>query len=108
MLCPKPPTNIWAPIRSFSGDTGYEPTPTANLIKRDVLVQDGIAGKWLFPFGRDGYASTVVLALNPAYFVDKRDWLSYSNYSPKTFIRIIHLDYDGAGGYPIRATSSIR
>ena len=61
MLCPKLPKDIWAHIRSFSGDTGYEPTPIATLIKRDILVQDDTAGKWPFPFGRDGYASSVVL-----------------------------------------------
>ena len=107
MSTPEIPKDIWAHIRSFSGDTGYEPTPTAELISRDILVRDDTAGTWVFPFGRDGYASTVVLALNPTYFVGKQapgDWLwSYPN---KTFIRVLHLDYDGRGGYPIHATSS--
>ena len=65
MLCPEFPKDIWTHIRSFSGDTGYEPTPTAKLFSRDILVRDDTAGTWLFPFGRDGYASTVVLAINP-------------------------------------------
>ena len=104
MLCPKLPKDIWTHIRSFSGDTGYEPTPTANLISRDIAVRDDTAGTLVFPFGRDGYASTVYLALSPAYFANKRDWLwSYPN---KTFIRVLHLDYDGRGGYPIHATPS--
>ena len=104
MLCPKLPKDIWTHIRSFSGDTGYEPTPTANLISRDIAVRDDTAGTWLFPFGRDGYASTVYLALSPAYFANKHDWLWL--YPNKTFIRVLHLDYDGRGGYPIHATSS--
>ena len=107
MLCPKLPKDIWTHIRSFSGDTGYEPTPTANLISRDIAVRDDTAGTWVFPFGRDGYASTVVRALNPAYFVGEQassDWLwSYPN---RTYIRILHLNYDGRGGYPINAITS--
>jgi len=109
MLCPKLPKDIWSHIRSFSGDTGYEPTPTANLIGRDIAVRDDTAGTWVFPFGRDGYASTVVLALNPAYFVGEQsswDWLW--SYPTRTYIRIPHLNYDGRGrgGYPINAITS--
>ena len=107
MFCPKLPKDIWTHIRSFSGDTVYEPTPTANLISRDIAVRDDTAGTWVFPFGRDGYASTVVLALNLAYFVGEQassDWLwSYPN---RTYIRILHLNYDGRGGYPINAIAS--
>jgi len=105
MLCPKLPKDIWTHIRSFSGDTGYEPTPTAKLFSRDILVRDDTAGTWLFPFGRDGYASTVVLALNPAYFVGKQsssDW----PWSYRPYIRVLHLNYDGRGGYPIHAITS--
>ena len=104
MSTPKLPKDIWALIRSFSGDTGYEHTPTAELISRDIIVRDDTAGTRRFPFGRDGYASTVFLALNPAYFVCKRDWSS--SYPTRTYIRFLHLDYDGRGGYPIHATSS--
>ena len=109
MLCPKLPKDIWTHIRSFSGDTGYEPTPTGNLISRDIAVRDDTAGTWLFPFGRDGYASTVVLALNPSYFVGEQsssDWLRLGSYPNKTFIRVLHLNYDGRGGYPIHAITS--
>ena len=59
MICPKLPKDLWKHIRSFSGDTGYEPTPTANLISHDIAVRGDTAGTWLFPFGRDGYADTV-------------------------------------------------
>ena len=104
MLCPKLPKDLWKHIRSFSSDTGYEPTPTANLISRDILVRDDTAGAWLFPFGRDGYASTVVLALNPAHFVGKHDWPW--SYPSRTYIRVLHLNYDGRGGYPIHAITS--
>ena len=110
MLCPKLPKDIWTHIRSFSGDTGYEPTPTGNLISRDIAVRDDTAGTWLFPFGRYGYASTLVLALNPAYFVGKQsslDWpCSYSDYPTRTYIRVRHLNYDGKGGYLIHAITS--
>ena len=107
MLYSKLPKDIWAHIRSSFGDTDHEPTPTANLIKRDILVRDDTAGTWVFPFGRDGYASTVVLALNPAYFVggqSSSDWLW--SYPTRTYIRILHLNYDGRGGYPIHAITS--
>ena len=102
MSTPKLPKDIWAHIRSFSGPN--ESTPTAELIHRDIAVRDDSTGTWPFPFGRDGYASTVYLALSPAYFANKRDWLwSYPN---KTFIRVLHLNYDGRGGYPINAITS--
>ena len=89
MLCPQLPKDIWTHIRSFSGDTGYEPTPTAKLLSRDILVRDDTAGTGVFPFGRDGYASTVVLALNPAYFLSEQsssDWLwSYPTELGRTY-----------------------
>ena len=107
MLCPKLPKDLCKHIRSFSGDTWYEPTPTANLISRDIAVRDDTAVTWLLPFGRDGYASTVYLALSPAYFVGEQsssDWLW--SYPTRTYIRILHLNYDGRGGYPIPAITS--
>ncbi len=106
-MCSELPKDVWAQIRSFSGDTGYAPTPTAQLINRDLVVRDDSAGTWIFPFGRDGYASTIVLALNPAYFVGEQSWSDQLwSYPNKTFIRILHLDYDGRGGYPIRACTA--
>ena len=93
MYTPKLPKDIWAHIRSFSGDTGYEPTPTAKLISRDLVVRDDSAGTWQFPFGRDGYASTVVLAFSPAFFLKReRGWLSRDTSS---YIRILQLTPDG-------------
>ena len=103
MPCPKLPKDIWSHIRSFSGDTGYEPTPTAKLIGDYVLVRDDSAGTWQFPrFGRDGYASTVVLALSPAFFLKREPWIGLWEHS--SYIRILHLDYDGPGGYLRRAS----
>ena len=106
-MCPTLQKHLWKHIRSFSGDTGYEPTPTANLISRDIAVRDDTAGTWVFPYGRDGYASTVALASSHAYFVGEQassDWLwSYPN---RTYIRILHLSYDGRVGYPIPAITS--
>ncbi len=99
----KLPKVIWAHIRSFSGDTGYEPTPTAKLISRDLVVRDDSAGTWQFPFGRDGYASTVVLAFSPAFFLKREPW-RWEFMLPSSYIRILHLNYDGRGGYPIRAS----
>ncbi len=103
MHCPKLPKDIWSHIRSFSGDTGYKPTPTAELISRDIVVRDDTAGTWPFPFGRDGYASTVYLAFSPAYFRSSELLWSYPH---TTFIRVLHLDYDGRGGYPRLANTS--
>ena len=66
MDIPRLPKDVWAHIRSFSGPN--EPTPTAEIINDSVLVRDDTNGACLFPdFGRDGYASTVVLALSPVF-----------------------------------------
>ena len=54
------PKSIWKHIRSFSADTGYEPTPTARLMKNRCFSFD-IYGNYHFPeFGRDGYSSLIV------------------------------------------------
>ena len=107
MLCPKLPKDIWTHVRSFSGDTGYKPTPTANLISRDIAVRDDTAGTWVFPFGRDGYASTVVLALNLAFFVGEQASSGWPwSYPTRTYTRIRHLNYDGRGAYLINAITS--
>ena len=66
MNCPALPKSIWSHIRSFSGDMGYEPTPTARLMKNLCFSFD--------PYGkdpefyRDGYSSLIVYTSDIAFF----------------------------------------
>ena len=68
------PKDVWANIRSFSGDTGYEPTATAKLMK-DLTF---ICGTPLV----DGeqYLSTLVMAQDSHFLVVYHDF--YGNYLP--------------------------
>ncbi len=68
------PKDVWANIRSFSGDTGYEPTATAKLMK-DLTF---ICGTPLV----DGeqYLSTLVMSASADFLVVYRDL--YGNYLP--------------------------
>ncbi len=68
------PRDVWAKIRSFSGDTGYEPTPTARLLKDLTFVcgtprVDG-----------EQYLSTLVMAQDSHFLVVYHDF--YGNYLP--------------------------
>ena len=66
--------DVWANIRSFSGDTGYEPTATAKLMKDLTFV----CGTPLV----DGeqYLSTLVMARDADFLVIYRDL--FGNYLP--------------------------
>ncbi len=67
MLTPILPKDVWKHIRSFSGPN--EATPAAQIIKESIRVIDDVYGRFQFPeFGRDGYASTIVLAMSPVFF----------------------------------------
>ena len=54
------PHDIWSLIRSFSGDTCYGCTPTANLI-HNITFRDDSRGQYMFDHGLDGYASTILI-----------------------------------------------
>ena len=99
----KLPRDLWKHIRSFSGDTGTEPTPTAKLIKSLAVIDDS-SGTFMFPFGKDGYASTVHLAPSRSTtFFHRRAW----EYTSPSYFRVLHMEYDrdSVGGWPIRARS---
>ena len=66
--------DVWANIRSFSGDTGYEPTATAKLMK-DLTFICGT------PLERgEQYLSTLVMARDADFLVIYRDL--FGNYLP--------------------------
>ena len=68
------PKDVWANIRSFSGDTGYEPTATATLMK-DLTFICGT------PLERgEQYLSTLVMVASADFLVVYRDL--YGNYLP--------------------------
>ena len=68
------PRDVWANIRSFSGDTGYEPTATAKLMK-DLTFVSGP------PVVNSGiFLSTLVMAKDADFLVIYRDLLG--NYLP--------------------------
>ena len=68
------PRDVWANIRSFSGDTGYEPTPTAKLFK-DLTFIFGT------PLERgEQFLSTLVMAKDADFLVIYRDL--FGNYLP--------------------------
>ena len=116
MVCPKLPKDIWHIIRSFSGDTGYEQTPTAHLM-RGLCFFDDSHGTFKFRFGLDGYASTIV-TYYIGYFrkpmskcqnefcatCNIRDWSCINaqpnRWRPRQLLRILHIDSEG---YLIRA-----
>ena len=78
------PRDLWTLIRSFSGDTGYEPTPTARLMRSVKRLNDD-KGLIHFPgFGRDGYASTVFFAVGDVRFLNhlKNVMISTVGYVP--------------------------
>ena len=114
MVCPKLPKDIWRHIRSFSSDTAYDGTPTADLM-HDLCFRDGIAH--MFEFGLDGYSSTIVTISNghfrkPMSKCDDefcatcniRDWSCVNarphRVRPRSLLRILHIDSEG---YLIRA-----
>ena len=117
MVCPKLPKDIWRHIRSLSSDIAYETTPTAQLMKSIAFLDDS-CGKYMFEFGLDGYASTIV-TIRGGHFrktmskcddefcatCNIRDW-SCANarphrVRPRSLLRILHIDSDG---YLIRAS----
>ena len=68
------PKDVWAIIRSFSGDTAYEPTATAKLMK-DLTFISGT------PLVRgEQYLSTLVMSASADFLVVYRDL--YGNYLP--------------------------
>ncbi len=68
------PKDVWRLIRSFSGDTGYEPTATAKLMK-DLTFICGSP-----PVRGEQYLSTLVMSQNSEFLVVYRDL--YGNYLP--------------------------
>ena len=58
MTTPQLPKQLWSYIRSHSGDTCYEPTPSAKLM-HSVRIRNDPYGEVHVSFGEDGYASTV-------------------------------------------------
>ncbi len=60
------PQDVWANIRSFSGDTGYEPTATAKLMKDLTFV-----------CGSPQFLSTLVMAKDLVVYHDL-----FGNYLP--------------------------
>ena len=105
MTCPALPKSIWTHIRSFSGDTGYEPTPSAKLVK-DLHFWDD-HGDYNFPHcGRDGYASMVVFALHAHLKkISKYNMVCLGDHVYRTtlvnYLRFVHIDRDG---YAIKAS----
>ncbi len=68
------PKDVWAHIRSFSGDTGYEPTATAKLMKDLTFVCGS-------PLERgEQFLSTLVMAKDADFLVIYRDL--FGNYLP--------------------------
>ncbi len=116
MVCPKLPSDIWKHIRSFSGDTAYDTTPSARVIQ-SLTFYDDSSGRYAFRFGADGYASTI-LTISDGYFrkamskcrdefcstCNIRDWSCVNalpnRIKPRQLLRLIHQDSDG---YLIRA-----
>ena len=66
------PRDVWAKIRSFSGDTGYEPTPTARLLK-DLTFIFGTA-----PENGETFLSTLIMSEDADFLVIYRDLLGNS------------------------------
>ena len=106
MSTPKLPKDLWKHIRSFSGDTGYEPTPSAKLIKKIHFWVDH--GECIFPhYGIDGYVSTVVCSLETKFrkisgyniidMLNHRWRLGDHPYSTVSadYLRFVHIDRDG-------------
>ncbi len=118
MVCPKLPKDIWHVIRSFSGDTGYEPTPTADLM-HNLSFRDDSCGRYMLDFGLDGYASTIII-IEVGHFrkamskcnnelcatCNIRDWSCQHamphRWRPRQLLRILHIDSEG---YLIRAST---
>ena len=97
----KLPKDLWKHIRSFSGDTGTKPTPSARLMQEVIAIDDS-SGDFVFHFGRDGYSSAVLIAPVGATFL----YSGWPYKDPRCF-RILHMEYDGntGGGWPIMARS---
>ena len=66
------PRDVWAKIRSFSGDTGYEPTPTARLLK-DLTFIFGTP-----PENGETFLSTFIMSEDADFLVIYRDLLGNS------------------------------
>ncbi len=64
------PKDVWANIRSFSGDTGYQPTATAKLLKDLRFIFR------LPPENGGRFASTVVLSGDSYFLIKCRDVLA--------------------------------
>ena len=103
-MCQTLPRELWSHIRSYSGDTYYEPTPTASILKDLFFFSD--YGDYNFPHcGRDGYVSTVVFALH-AHFkkISRYNQTMFGDHTygtvPVDYLRFVHVDRDG---YAIKA-----
>ena len=68
------PKVVWANIRSFSGDTCYEPTATAKIMK-DLTFMGGTPH-----IDGEQYLSTLVMAHDSHFLVVYHDF--YGNYLP--------------------------
>ena len=66
------PRDVWANMRSFSGDTGYEPTPTAKLFK-DLTFVFGTP-----PVNGETFLSTLIMSEDADFLVIYRDLLGNS------------------------------
>ena len=115
-MCPKLPKDIWRHIRSFSSDTAYETTPTADLMY-DLCFRDDSCGRYMLDYGLDGYSSTIV-TIRGGHFrkpmskcddelcatCNIRDWSCVNarphRVRPRSLLRILHIDSEG---YLIRA-----
>ena len=112
MNVPTLPKDVWIHIRRFSGDTCYEPTPTAKLM-HSVEIRNDPLGQVHYPFGRDGYASTFFVTkgdvrfLKPSTKCDDTDCpiCAQPTYSceravanrpwPVRYLRFLHVDSEG-------------
>ena len=111
MVCPKLPTEIWRHIRSFCSDTAYGQTATA-LLMYTLRFYDDSSGRYMFDFGLDSYASTII-TLREGYFrmpmskcddelcatCNIRDWSCINakpnRWRPRQLLRILHIDSEG-------------
>ena len=86
------PRDVWANIRSFSGDTGYEPTPTAKLL-RDLTFVFGTP-----PVNGETFLSTLVMSKDADFLVIYRDLLGNSlpDVSKKHFMIFTRKEKDAA------------
>ena len=86
------PKDVWANIRSFSGDTGYEPTATAKLMKDLTFISGPPA------VNSEIFLSTLVMAKDADFLVIYRDLLGkyLPDVSKKHFIIFTREEKDAA------------